>query len=165
MYNKNDKELKRMNRAELLEILVELSKQNESLVQQNEKLSQRLEEKQITLNEAGSIAEAALQLNNVFADAQAAADQYLWNIQNMQATVDETQSLAEQKAKSIVEEAEKEAQKIIDVAEEKGKTMLENAKREADSYWETVSRKLEEYCEEQKELKEMLTTIRMKNEQ
>lgn len=74
------KELKKLSRAELLEMLLELSRENGSLRTENDALRERLSEKELKISESGSIAEAALKLNEVFEAAQAAADQYLLNI-------------------------------------------------------------------------------------
>lgn len=76
----NKKALKKLSRVELLELLLDVSGENEALRAENEILRQELEEKRIRLNESGSIAEAALKLNDVFAAAQAAADQYLLSV-------------------------------------------------------------------------------------
>lgn len=78
-----NKELKRLNRAELLEMLLEQSKEVERLKIQNQQLISQLESRQIKIDNAGSIAEAALQLNEVFAAAQKAADQYLENVRQL----------------------------------------------------------------------------------
>ncbi len=74
------KELKRMNRLELLELLLEIDQENERLRAENTRLTQKLNMRQIKVETAGSIAEAALMLNHIFEDAQAAADQYLESI-------------------------------------------------------------------------------------
>lgn len=74
------KELKRMSRLELLELLLEIDQENERLREENAKLTQQWNNRQIKLEAAGSIAEAALALNHIFEDAQAAADQYLESI-------------------------------------------------------------------------------------
>lgn len=79
----DDKELRRLKRRELLEILVELAEENESLNQENEALRNKLNDRNICLNEAGSIAEAAININKVFEAAQSAADQYLENIKKL----------------------------------------------------------------------------------
>lgn len=76
----NKKALKKLSRVELLEMLLDVSGENEALRAENEILRQELEEKRIRLNESGSIAEAALKLNDVFTAAQAAADQYLLSV-------------------------------------------------------------------------------------
>ena len=75
-----DKELRRMSRRELLELLVALSRENDSLKAQLAQAEQRLNERQLLLAQAGSIAEAALQINQVFSAAQQAADQYLESV-------------------------------------------------------------------------------------
>lgn len=67
-------------------MLVEQSKEVERLKVELESTRAQLEERRILIEKAGSIAEAALQLNGVFAAAQAAADQYLSNIQQLQAS-------------------------------------------------------------------------------
>ena len=72
-----DKELRKLSRAELIDILFELQTQNENLTAENRELAAQLESRQLQITEAGSIAEAALRLNGVFEAAQAAADQYV----------------------------------------------------------------------------------------
>lgn len=74
------KELKRMSRVELLELLLEIDQENERLSEENKKLRAQLNARRIQLEQAGSIAEAALALNHVFEVAQSAADQYLESI-------------------------------------------------------------------------------------
>lgn len=78
-----DKELKRMSRAELLELLIELMEENERLRQKLAKANEELEERHIILQRAGSIAKAALELNKVFEAADLAARQYVESVCNM----------------------------------------------------------------------------------
>ena len=61
-----DKELQKLKRAELLEIMLNLQSENDRLKSENEKLKLAVNERSITLQDAGNIAEAALQLNGVF---------------------------------------------------------------------------------------------------
>lgn len=75
-----DKELKRLNRAELLEMLIEQIKENEDLRSQLEEANEKLSRRRIAVESSGSIAEAALKLNGVFEAAERAAEQYLENI-------------------------------------------------------------------------------------
>ncbi|MCD8022762.1 MAG: hypothetical protein LUF30_07270 [Lachnospiraceae bacterium] len=72
-----DKELRRMSRAELIEIIYALQQNEKAIRSQNDELTRQLEDKILRIENAGSIAEAALSLNRVFEDAQKAADQYL----------------------------------------------------------------------------------------
>lgn len=78
-----DKELKRLKRTELLEMLLKVSKENEALRQQLDEANKKLEDRQIIMANAGSIAEAALQINGVFDAAQKAADQYLASVMQL----------------------------------------------------------------------------------
>lgn len=78
-----DKELKHLNRSDLLEILIAQMEENEKLKKQLKEVEERANNRQIAINEAGSIAEAALRLNGVFDAAQAAAAQYLENVQRL----------------------------------------------------------------------------------
>ena len=75
------KPLKRLRKAELLEMLLELSKENDKLRQDNQDLRQKLADRTIAVENSGSLAEAALQLNGIFEAAQAACQQYTQNIQ------------------------------------------------------------------------------------
>ena len=94
-----DKDLRKLSRFELLEMLLEKSREADRLQKENEELKnyikekihkengdlkeyirQRLDQRRIVIENAGSIAEAALQLNEVFQAAQKAADQYVENV-------------------------------------------------------------------------------------
>ena len=90
--------LKKLSRRELLEILVEQSKKIDSLTEQLSIAEQKLCDKNIIIENSGSIAEAALKLNGVFEATQAACQQYMDNIirlskdVNDQTNVDEKES-------------------------------------------------------------------------
>lgn len=75
-----EREVKRLSRAELLEMLLTQSKEVESLQQQLVAAGEKLYQRELLLETSGSIAEAALRLNGVFEAADAAAAQYLENI-------------------------------------------------------------------------------------
>ena len=77
-----ERELRRLSRIDLLEMLLEQSKELDRLQTELENVKKQLEDRRIMEQEAGSIAEAALKLNKVFEAAQNAADQYLENIRN-----------------------------------------------------------------------------------
>ena len=79
---KTDKtvELKRLNRKQLLELLLRQTRRADELEAKLAQAQAQLEDKRISEMQAGSIAEAALALNGVFEAAQAAADQYLMNV-------------------------------------------------------------------------------------
>ena len=78
-----DRELKRIGRAELLELLLAQSEENEALQIRIEELERELRNREINIANAGTIADAAFQLNGVFDAAGAAAVQYLENIKRL----------------------------------------------------------------------------------
>lgn len=78
-----DQELRKLSRADLLELLLEQSKENERLREQLKQAQEQLASRKIEIDNAGSIAEAALQLNGVFEAAEKAAAQYLENVRRL----------------------------------------------------------------------------------
>ena len=136
-----DRELKKLDRSELLEILIDLSDENEVLRQENAELREKLEKAESEpprreearqeaarpvvpmQQEIGSIAEVAMRVNGVFEAAQAAADQYLSAIRAMNANKDEDY-------RRIIKEAMFQANEIVREAE-RGK---EKKIAEADAY-------------------------------
>jgi len=78
------KDIKRMSRKDLLEILVLQNKKIDELEKKLNEANKLLETKKIILLESGSIAEASLRLNKVFEIAQQSANQYLDNIKRIE---------------------------------------------------------------------------------
>lgn len=78
-----DRELKKLSRIDLLELLLEERRENEQLRVELKKAHEKLEDRTIQIEKTGSIAEAALQLNGVFEAAEAAAAQYLENVRRL----------------------------------------------------------------------------------
>ena len=78
-----DKELRRLSRAELLEMLLAQVEENERLKARLEEAERALEDRRLAVSRAGSLAEASLQLNDVFAAADRAARQYVENGQRL----------------------------------------------------------------------------------
>ena len=62
-------------------MLLDLTKENDLLRERNDALEAQLQDRMLTISEAGSLAEAAFQLNGVFQTAQDACDQYTYNMQ------------------------------------------------------------------------------------
>ena len=107
-----DKEFKRLNRAQLIDIIYQLQIKQKELEDENLQLKEELEDKRIRLRQAGNIAEAALSIHDVLQTAQDAAALYLEEIRTMQAEVEEecrqTLKKARQEAAAIVERASKQ---------------------------------------------------------
>lgn len=102
-----EKEMKKLSRAELLELLLVQTREAERLRGELEETRSQLEERRLQISEAGNLAEAVLEINSVMEFAQAAAEQYLMNIAAME---EETR----QKCEQMLREAALEARKIRD---------------------------------------------------
>ena len=72
-----EKELKKLSRLQLVDLLIESTEENERLKTLVQELSDELESRRIECRKAGNIAQAALQLNGVFEAAQQATEDYL----------------------------------------------------------------------------------------
>lgn len=80
-----EKELRRLKRADLIEIIYKQQKIEQRLTEEVRTLQARLDDRSYRLTRAGTLAEAALSLNGVFDAAQKAADEYLLQIERMRA--------------------------------------------------------------------------------
>ena len=85
-----DKELRKLKRADLLEIMVAQSKEIDRLKKELEETKEKLEARELMIAETGSIAEASLALYDVIGRAQQAADLYLENVKRMAGVKEET---------------------------------------------------------------------------
>ena len=72
-----DKQLRKLKKAQLLEIMVEQSKEIDRLREEVGRLNAQLADRTLKISDVGSIAEASLKINDVFEQAQKAADLYL----------------------------------------------------------------------------------------
>lgn len=126
-----DRDLKKLNRAELLKLLIDQMTENEMLRDENERLNTKLADRQILLENAGSIAEAALKVNGVFEAAEAAAAQYLENIIRAQAFAQESAAVVTQRAETILNDAQEDAQKLLLDAQQEAQNILINAREES----------------------------------
>ena len=72
-----EKELKKLNRYQLLELLVMQTERADELKKKVDELEKRLEERELKFSKLGSISEAAMQIFEVFEASQKAADFYL----------------------------------------------------------------------------------------
>ena len=77
-----DKELKKLNRKELLEMLVIQTRKSEQLERRVKELEEKLADKTVKIETAGNLAEAALRLSGVFEAAQAASEIYLESLKS-----------------------------------------------------------------------------------
>lgn len=78
-----DKEIKKLSRSELLELLISQIEENDKLNQEIESLKEELNQRLIIKQNAGSIAEAAIGLNKIFEAADLAVKQYIESVRHM----------------------------------------------------------------------------------
>lgn len=139
-----EKELKKLNRYQLLELIILQTEQITDLEKQLEDTRQLLNNQQIQVSQVGSIAEAALQLSGIFEAAQTAADTYLANITEHVKKADEIEAAAQNaaqqlesdarvKAEQIESEARQAADRLVSEAQEKSREIVNLAAAEADS--------------------------------
>ncbi len=109
-----DKEFKRLSRAQLIDIIYQLQLQIDKLNEEKQDLENELADKRLRLSNAGNIAQAALEINDCFRNAQNAAEQYLNEI------------------KAIREESETERQRILARAHAEAEAIIADAKKRDD---------------------------------
>lgn len=137
-----DRELKKLSRFEILELLLESEKQNAALknqIQEEEKtiadLTEQLNKKEIDIQEAGSIADAVLKISGIFQTAQDAAEDYLENVRNLSGKQEEICAEIEERSKA-------EAERITSEADSYSQELLANTEKECSLKQEET----EKYC-------------------
>jgi cell division septum initiation protein DivIVA len=106
------KEIKRLSRRELVDIIYQLKKNEQENREKIEALEEELQDKRIRVSVAGSIAEAATDITHIFATAQRTADLYLHEIAAMK---EET----EKECAKVLDDAKRQAEKILMEARDK----------------------------------------------
>ena len=122
-----DRQLRKATRTDLLKLLLEQRKENESLRQENSQIQQQLQQRQITINQSGTLAEAALKLSGIFDAAESACQYYTENIRSLSGRQEEICRTMEQETR------------------EKCDKMLEQAKQMAKVYWDEYTEKCSRY--------------------
>ena len=109
-----DRDVKKLNRKDLLEMLIDRSREIESLREKLQEAEAALKKRQIAIDKAGSLAEAALLLNGVFESAQNACRQYADNLTRRQTEAcRQMEEESRAKAQSMIEEARMQCTAIL----------------------------------------------------
>ena len=123
------KELRKLNRRELVDVIYQLKKNEEQMQEKIDALEAELEERRIHLSEVGSIAEATTSITGIFSVAQSTADLYLHEISSMKED-------SQREYEKLIEEAEKkveEAENIVQEAEKKAEAIMIDVKKRYDT--------------------------------
>lgn len=160
-----DNELKKLGRKELLEMLIDQSREVKELREKLDEAQEKLKDRNLIISNAGSIAEAALQLNGVFEAAQASCQQYLDNIVQMNERQEKVCAQMEadsrKKADEMIAEAEKKSADLEQDTKLRCEEMVKKAREESQLYWDKVYIKLNDFTEKHAELSQLLQIPKM----
>lgn len=109
-----EKEMKRLTRYQLLELLILQSAQVDALQKQLEETQKQLEDRKLQMEAMGSLAEASVHLSGVLDAAQNAADIFLSNAQERIAAME---AKAAEEAAEIIRQAQQRARQILEEAQ------------------------------------------------
>lgn len=143
------KEFKRLNRAELIEVIYQLQLSEQKLQTELAYVKSELESKNLKIAEAGSIAEAVIGLSGIFEKAQAAADQYLQEVYT-------ANTETETRCSRMLAAASRRANAILQQAQEEGNLRKEQADREIEKKWAAFRAKTDELLRIHGQLRDLL---------
>lgn len=124
-----EKELRRLSRTDLLELLLAQRRENEQLRYVLDQTQAQLADRTIKIDKAGSIAEASLQLSGIFTAAQDSCQYYLDNIR-----------LLSERQSQICQQMEQETKEKCD-------RMVAEAELKSQQCWENCSIKIKQLVE------------------
>lgn len=152
----DSKDLRRLSRAELLEMLIAQTKETDKLKAQLRETERKLENKTLTIENAGSIAQAAMQVNGVFDAAQRAADQYLENVrvQSQQFALREKEYT--ERAERILADAQARCVIMESETARKCEEMIRTAEAETQARWAELHEKMESYLRQHEQLRSLM---------
>lgn len=149
-----DKNLKKLSRVELLELMISLSEDYEALADENNRLKKMLSVQRLPRStKVGSIAEAALAANGFFESAQRSADSYLREIKHLRDELAQRVSnqskaaearvgaMQQQQAAFEVQQAQAQANQIIARAHSQADAIVADAQRRAEETLANANRR------------------------
>ncbi len=111
-----NKELKRLTRRELVDIIYQMKKNEQQMQEEIAKLQTALEDKRIKIDQAGSVADAAASITSLLSAAQETADLYLSEINCMK-------DAAKKECERIINDAKNSAEKKLAEGEKQLETL------------------------------------------
>lgn len=110
-----DQDVRRLGRAELIEIIYQLQKSEQALQKRVQSLEAELEQRNLRVNKAGTLADAAAAVTDLLATAQQTADVYLDEIRRRHSLADA------------------EYNRVIGMAQKQAEALLQDAMRQRDA--------------------------------
>lgn len=141
-----DAGLRKLKRADLLELLIEQTKQTDAQTKRADELQRQLENRQIKLSQAGSIAEASLQLNGVFEAAQSAAAQYLESLAALEKEQDTKAEQIRKEAEAYCEELKAKTQADCDEMRRETEAYCHRRRQDAEAACVLLKQETEQEC-------------------
>ena len=156
----SEQELKKLSRADLLTLLLEQTRENDQLRARLAQAQRELADRRITIENAGSIAEASLQLNGIFEAAQAACAQYTENLRILSEAQEARCALLDRECRERCEQLEKETrarcEQLDHKTSEKCEKMVQDARDQSQSYWDAVSERIQTFSDSYVGLRQLL---------
>lgn len=118
-----ERDLRKLSRTDLLELLLQQSREMEQLQKELNEAKLQLSQRELVMNQSGSIAEATLQLNGVFSAAENACAQYLESIRNLSTRQEDT------------------CRKMEEETQQKCDKMIADVKKQSEFYWKLVKKR------------------------
>lgn len=135
-----DKELSKLNRRELLEILLEISRENDALKEEIERLKNELSQKELLLSQSGSLSEIIDKIHDTFNQVQSGVRVNDYPI-------------PESKKEVIVQKSFIENKEEVNMQEEAQYSYVEKM---SGSSWDSILNRFESYVNNNKVLKETI---------
>ena len=133
-----DRQLRKASRLDLLRMLLEEKKNSEALRDQIQNMQLQLDDRQIHMDQAGSLADAALKLSGIFDAAESACQYYTENIRKLSGRQEEICRKMEQETR------------------EKCDRMLEQARQMSRVYWDEYKEKCSRYMKSMEEAQQRM---------
>ena len=150
-----EKEIKKLNRQDLLILLAEQTARADKLEEKLRITEEKLMQRQLVLDECGTMAEASLKLNEVFKAADEAVAQYVENIKFLNdrqtAIFQDAEISTKKKEEEIIQKAEEKAARIIKNAQE----LSEQEIAKMDAHWEEIQMRIRSMDKEYSWLRSM----------
>lgn len=143
MINK-EKELKRLSRRELVDVIYQMKKNEQRLEEEIEELKTALEDKRLRISNAGSLSDAAAEITRLFSTAQSTADLYLQEITAMK-------SDTELQCSKMLDDAKKSVEKTLSDGEKKI-AEIESRYRNEHKKWKRLGGEVKKLEQMKKEL-------------
>ncbi len=124
-----ERELRRLSRTDLLELLLAQRRENEQLRCVLDQTQAQLADRTIKIDKAGSLAEASLQLSGIFTAAQDSCQYYMDNIK-----------LLSERQSQVCQQMEQETKEKCD-------RMVAEAEMKSQQCWENCSAKIRQLVE------------------